>query len=140
MNRASITTLAKISCGEAALRRVKMLALVAAAVVARSFVAFAAEVPTFDLHKTCKADVVAYQSTTTGQAGGQDSSQVSSQVSEQGCLKSEQSARETLVSQWTQFTPATRRECLEIQGDGATSRSYVELLTCLQMANDKTFK
>jgi hypothetical protein len=131
MNRASITALAKISCGE-----VKMLALVAAAVVARSFVAFAAEVPTFDLHKTCKADVVAYQSTTTGQASGQDSSQ----VSEQGCLKSEQSARETLVSQWTQFTPATRRECLEIQGDGATSRSYVELLTCLQMANDKTFK
>jgi len=136
MNRASITALAKISCGEAALRRVKMLALVVAAVVARSFVAFAAEVPTFDLHKTCKADVVAYQSTTTGQASGQDSSQ----VSEQGCLKSEQSARETLVSQWTQFTPATRRECLEIQGDGATSRSYVELLTCLQMANDKTFK
>ena len=136
MNRASITALAKISCGEAALRRVKMLALVVAAVVARSFVAFAAEVPTFDLHKTCKADVVAYQSTTTGQASGQDSSQ----VSEQGCLKSEQSARETLVSQWTQFTPATRRECLEIQGDGATSRSYVELLNCLQMANDKTFK
>jgi hypothetical protein len=136
MNRASITALAKISCGEAALRRVKMLALVVAAVVARSFVAFAAEVPTFDLHKTCKADVVAYQSTTTGQASGQDRSQ----VSEQGCLKSEQSARETLVSQWTQFTPATRRECLEIQGDGATSRSYVELLTCLQMANDKTFK
>jgi hypothetical protein len=136
MNRASITALAKISCGEAALRRVKMLALVVAAVVVRSFVAFAAEVPTFDLHKTCKADVVAYQSTTTGQASGQDSSQ----VSEQGCLKSEQSARETLVSQWTQFTPATRRECLEIQGDGATSRSYVELLTCLQMANDKTFK
>jgi hypothetical protein len=114
-----------------------MLALVgAAAVVARSFVAFAAEVPTFDLHKTCKTDVVAYQSTTTGQASGQDSSQ----VSEQGCLKSEQSARETLVSQWTLFTPATRRECLENQGDGATSRSYVELLTCLQMANDKTFK
>jgi len=136
MNRASITALAKISCGEAALRRVKMLALVVAAVVARSFVAFAAEVPTFDLHKTCKADVVAYQSTTTGQASGQDSSQ----ASEQGCLKSEQIARETLVSQWTQFTPATKRECLEIQGDGATSRSYVELLTCLQMANDKTFK
>jgi hypothetical protein len=137
MNRASITTLAKISCGEAALRRVKMLAEVgAAAVVAQSFVAFAAEVPTFDLHKTCKADVVAYQSTTTGQASGQDSSQ----ASEQGCLKSEQSARETLVSQWTQFTPATKRECLEIQGDGATSRSYVDLLTCLQMANDKTFK
>jgi len=137
MNRASITTLAKISCGEAACRRVKMLVLVgAAAVVARSFVAFAAEVPTFDLHKTCRADVGAYQSTTTGQASGQDSSQ----VSEQGCLKSEQSARETLVSHWTQFTPATRRECLEIQGDGATSRSYVELLTCLQMANDKTFK
>ena len=40
MNRASITTLAKISCGEAAFRRVKMLVLVgAAAVVARSFVA-----------------------------------------------------------------------------------------------------
>jgi hypothetical protein len=98
-----------------------------------TYVVFAAEVPTFNLHKTCKTDVFAYRGTTTGEASGQ--------VSEQGCLKSEQSARETLVGQWTQFSPATIRECLEIQGDGATSQSYVELLTCLQMAGpDKTFK
>ena len=98
-----------------------------------TYIAFAEEVPTFNLHKTCKTDVLAYQGTTTGQASGQ--------VSEQGCLRSEQSARETLVSQWTQFAPANRRECLEIQGDGATSQSYVELLTCLQMASpDKNFK
>ena len=111
------------------------VALIILLFFAWTYVAFAEEVPTvptFNLHKTCKTDVLAYQGTTTGQASGQ--------VSEQGCLRSEQSARETLVSQWTQFTPATKRECLEIQGDGATSRSYVELLTCLQMANDKTFK
>ena len=62
------------------------VALVILLFFAWTYVAFAEEVPTFNLHKTCKTDVLAYQGTTTGQASGQ--------VSEQGCLRSEQSARE----------------------------------------------
>jgi hypothetical protein len=71
------------SCAESASRRLKlasvtMLVVGAAAVVAQSFAAFADEVPTFNLGKTCKADVLAYQGTASGQA------------SNTGCLRSEQ--------------------------------------------------
>jgi len=122
------------SCSEAALRRLNVagfaiLVVGAAAIVAQSFAAFADEVPTFDLRKTCKDDVLAYQGTASGQA------------SNTGCIRSEQEARTTLASQWTQFSPASKRECVELQGDAAGPQSYVELLTCLQMASpDKKFK
>ena len=87
------------------------------------------EVPTFDLRKTCKADVLPYQATASGQA------------SNSNCHSSEQDARTTLVSQWTQFSPASKRECVLLQGDAASPQSYVELLTCLQMASpDQKFK
>jgi len=121
-------------CAEAALRRLNIasfaiLVVGAAAVVAQSFAALADEVPTFDLRKTCKADVLAYQGTASDQA------------SNTGCLRSEQEARTTLVSQWTQFSPASKRECVQLQGDAAGPQSYVELLTCLQMASpDQKFK
>src|SRR5262249_38937261 len=52
--------------------------------------AIADEVPKFDIGKTCKTDVQAFQSNASGQA------------SSTGCLKDEESARTTLVSQWTQ--------------------------------------
>src|SRR5215813_3407480 len=60
-------------CAEAALRRLNIasfaiLVVGAAAVVAQSFAALADEVPTFDLRKTCKDDVLAYQGTASGQA------------------------------------------------------------------------
>ena len=128
MNRAFYFRTDADSCAEAALPRLNvanfaMLVVGAVAVVAQSFAAFADEVPTFDLRKTCKADVLAYQSTASGQA------------SDTGCLSSEQAARTTLVSQWTQFSPASKRECVLLQGDAAGPQSYVELLTCLQMAS-----
>jgi len=122
------------SCAEAALRRLNVagfaiLVLSAAAVVAQCFGAFADEVPTFDLRKTCKADVMAYQGTASGQA------------SNSNCHSSEQEARTTLVSQWAQFSLASKRECVLLQGDAAGPQSYVELLTCLQMASpDQNFK
>ena len=86
--------------------------------------AIADEVPKFDIGKTCKTDVQAFQSNASGQA------------SSTGCLKDEESARTTLVSQWTQFAADTRTRCVRMVGDGAVSQSYVELLTCLQMAKD----
>ena len=98
--------------------------LSAAVFVAQSFAAFADEVPTFDLRKTCKTDVQAYQGTASGQA------------SNTGCMTDEQNARTMLISEWTQYAAASRRECVGLQGDAAGPQSYVELLTCLQMAKD----
>jgi hypothetical protein len=109
--------------------RFAMLAAVGAAVVvAQSFPALGDDLPNFDLRKTCMTDVQAYQGTADDQA--RDS----------GCLHDEQQARATLVSQWKQFAPGSIRECVGLQGDDAGPRSYVELLTCLQMAGDQKFK
>ena|SRR5262245_11865562 len=104
------------------MRKLPMLAAVgAAAVVAQSFAVLADDVPTFDIRKNCKADVQIYDT-----SGGQ--------AHVTPCLNDEQNARATLVSQWTQFTAKSKAECLQIQRDGAVLPSYVELLTCLQMA------
>lgn len=78
------------------------------------------EVPTFDMRKNCKVDVEAYQ------GGGNP----------QGCLADEQGAKETLASQWTQFPADTRARCLRMVNSVVGAQSYVELLTCLQIAKD----
>jgi len=82
--------------------------------------AVADDVPRYDVRKSCKADVQAYSSAQNVAA----------------CLADEQDARETLVSQWTQFAPDSRARCSKMVGDVAGPQSYVELLTCLQMAKD----
>ena len=78
------------------------------------------EVPTYDVSKSCKTDVQAYQGT----------------GNRAGCMADEQSARQTLVAQWTQFGAESRSRCSRRVGDPAGPQSYVELLTCLQMSND----
>jgi hypothetical protein len=78
------------------------------------------EVPAFDVRASCRADTEAYST------GGSASS----------CLADEQRAREVLVSQWTQFAPENRANCMQDASDVAGAQSYVELLTCLQMAKD----
>lgn len=83
-------------------------------------IARADDVPTFNMQKNCKADVQA-DSTAQNVAA---------------CLADEQKAREALVGQWTQFPPNTRTRCVQMVSDIAGSQSYVELLTCLQMARD----
>ena len=82
--------------------------------------AAADDVPTYNVRKSCKADVQAYQ-------GGANPA---------ACMQDEQSARTTLVAQWTQFAPESRTRCMQMVGDPAGPQSYVELLTCLQMAKD----
>jgi hypothetical protein len=51
------------------------------------------------------------------------------------CLADENDARKALVQKWTTFKPATRRNCVE--AGAAPNPSYVELLTCLEMFNQK---
>jgi len=97
-----------------------MLIAVLGCLWAQSVAALADDIPTYDVRKGCKADVQAYQ----GQGNAS------------ACVTDEQNARATLVSQWTQFAPENRARCMQMVGDPAGPGSYVELLTCLQMAND----
>lgn len=97
-----------------------LAAMAAISVGIQTRAAVADDVPTYDVRKSCKADVQAYP--TAGDATG--------------CLRDEQDARTTLVSQWGQFTPDSRVRCTQMVGDPAGPQSYVELLTCLQMARD----
>lgn len=97
-----------------------MAATATIVICASSLAARADEVPTYDVNKSCKADVQAYQGSGT----------------REGCMRDEQNAQKILVSQWTQFAPENRTRCSQMVGDVAGPQSYVELLTCLQMAKD----
>jgi hypothetical protein len=48
-------------------------------------------------------------------------------------MSDEQSARTTLVAQWESFAASDRVSCAQSE-DAGGAPSYVELLTCLQMA------
>jgi hypothetical protein len=99
--------------------RLAMLLLLAPMVLdTQPIVALADDVPTFDVAATCRAE-------------SQDDPGAGIAAT---CMAQEQKARETLVSQWTQFAPQSRTNCTQEQF-GAT-RSYVELLTCLQIAKE----
>jgi hypothetical protein len=51
------------------------------------------------------------------------------------CLADERGAQDQLEKQWSQFAPALRQRCLATTETGG-SPSYVEVLVCLQMAQD----
>ncbi len=51
------------------------------------------------------------------------------------CGKDERSARDELRKEWTQFLRSDRESCSALASEG-DEHSYVELLTCLQMARD----
>ena len=99
---------------------VMVTALAAVSFGAPVSIAAADEVPTYDVRKSCKVDLQSYSTAQTNS----------------GCLADEQNARATLVSQWTQYTPESRSRCSSMVGNVAGPQSYVELLTCLQMAKD----
>jgi hypothetical protein len=82
--------------------------------------ALAAEIPTLDVDRTCRAE----------SATGQNKSAIES------CLTDERSAREQLAKEWEQFAVAMRTSCTREATGIAGVQSYVELLTCLQIARD----
>jgi hypothetical protein len=82
----------------------------------QSFLLIADEMPVFDAAKGCRA--------TNSVAGDRYDR----------CIRDENSARDELSKQWSQFSASQRRQCSqEVRG---FEPSYVELLTCLQMARD----
>jgi hypothetical protein len=51
------------------------------------------------------------------------------------CMEREERAREELRAQWIQFDPRDRSHCLQLSRLGGLA-SYVDLLTCLELARD----
>src|SRR5262249_10639014 len=75
-------------------------------------------VPKFDVERTCRPAAAA------ATLPGRESS---------ACQRDEQTARSRLESNWSQYTTAQRRHCTGFAALGRAP-SYVELLTCLEMA------
>jgi hypothetical protein len=97
-----------------------LLSLAAMALSSQPTVALADVVPTYDVRATCGAEAQA--DPTAGIAAV--------------CMAEEQRARETLVGQWAQFSQESRTRCVQTEAGSSGIRSYVELLTCLQIAKD----
>ena len=77
-------------------------------------------VPKFDVQKQCRADSV-------------DTYDVGLNATIKICVADEQEALSKLQAQWTEFQSYDRSQCVQEASIGDT-RSYVELLTCLQAA------
>ena len=75
-------------------------------------------VPSFDVGSTCRATAADVMIGTPGT-----------------CMADEESARAELAKGWTRFPPAERTRCTELSGMRGF-QSYVELITCLEMAGD----
>jgi hypothetical protein len=82
--------------------------------------AAAQEVPRFDAAPGCHA----------GAATG-----VKVKADVDGCVKSEQAARDQMARQWGEFAPADKTRCVEKTHMGGPP-SYIEVLTCLELARD----
>ena len=77
-------------------------------------------VPKLNYEPSCRAAVA------TAAIGSRD---------ESACNRDEETARTKLDQVWTQYTPLQRTHCVQLTTLGG-SPSYVELLTCLEMAKD----
>jgi len=75
------------------------------------------EPPAFDIAQNCREEVVGAAIATP-----------------KSCMKDETDAKNELTKRWSQFGASAKKSCIdeaEIGGD----KSYVELLTCLEMAS-----
>ena len=89
--------------------------------LATSHIMLAADtVPKLDYEPSCRPAV--------------ESSAIASR-DENSCNQDEETARATLGKVWTQYTTAQRRDCVQLTSLGGPP-SYVEVLTCLEMAKD----
>ena len=77
-----------------------------------------ADVPAYDVAPGCRAAVTVMPG------------------SFEACMKDEQTARAQLAASWDRFTTPQRDTCVQTESNTGGPPSYVELLTCLQMARD----
>jgi hypothetical protein len=80
------------------------------------------EVPRFDVRPSCRAGA---------------NSAISLAKDADTCVKNETAARDQLAKVWANFAPADRVRCADMTRLGGPP-SYVELLTCLEIARDIT--
>ena len=97
-----------------------MPALFPIILTATQIILAADSVPKFDVERSCRA---------AGGAGlpGRDSAE---------CQRDEQDARSKLEKDWSQYSAAQRSQCDGLVTTGGAP-SYVELLTCLEMAKQE---
>ena len=93
-------------------------ALATVTLALHAFVAVADEVPVLNVGALCRAEA-------------KEAPEFS-----KACMADQNKAREDLVRQWAQFAPDSRARCTAMVTSIAGAQSYVELLTCLQMARD----
>jgi hypothetical protein len=91
---------------------------------AQLVVTVADDVPQFDIARGCRVDSTQAFDLNTGQ-----------NETVKKCVADEQGAMAVLSTQWFQFRETDRRQCIE-EADISGAPSYVELLTCLQLAKD----
>ncbi len=95
-----------------------MIFSIPAALLAAQLVAVSDSVPSLNLNPTCSA------ASHVGVIAGR---------TREACLRDEHDARDKLQAQWSEFAPADRTRCT-LSTDGGGVASYVELLTCLEIA------
>jgi hypothetical protein len=76
------------------------------------------EIPKFDVSRTCRAE------------------SANAPTTQQSCVGDERSAHEQMSKQWSQFASSDKASCIQAASDISGVRSYVELLTCLELARD----
>ena len=96
------------------------LPLPAMVVAAPLMMGVADGVPSFDVNPTCRG------AAPTSGAGGRGSDV---------CVRSELGARDQLAKEWAQFPSADRTRCVQLT-TMTRIPSYVQVLTCLEMARD----
>jgi len=104
-----------------AMEPVMPIPFVAALVASQLAMPVADRVPEFNYERGCRA------------AAAADTAVLAQSVS--ACEAEERGARQTLEQQWMQFKASDRKDCESMAALGE-SPSYVELLTCLQIARD----
>jgi hypothetical protein len=77
-----------------------------------------ADVPVYDVSPSCRAAVTVMPG------------------SFEACMNNEQTARAQLAATWDRFSGPQRDNCVQTEDNTGGPPSYVELLTCLQMARD----
>ena len=75
------------------------------------------ELPAFDIARNCSAETVG--AVTGGPAS---------------CTRDETEAKNQLANRWSSFSASQKKDCVEESSIGG-EKSYVELLTCLEMAS-----
>jgi hypothetical protein len=90
------------------------------ALTTQMLVAVADKVPEFDTRPSCR--------------GGAESG-IALKPDVDGCVRSETRARDEITRRWGDFSAADRTRCVETTQRGGPP-SYVEVLTCLEMAQE----